>query len=91
VSLNLNIPAWLPFNFLLLSWRIDPRPRDISKELKAAVILVGWRREREIELDEWTRNGGDFPEGSETVTIVFDAEHKMSIQLGISAGVLETN
>ena len=41
--------------------------------------------------DEWTRNGGDFPEGSETVTIVFDAEHKVSIQLGISAGVLETN
>ena len=38
-----------------------------------------------------TRNGGDFPEGSETVTIVFDAEHKVSIQLGISAGVLETN
>jgi hypothetical protein len=37
------------------------------------------------------RNGGDFPEGSETVTIVFDAEHKVSIQLGISAGVLETN
>ena len=41
--------------------------------------------------DEWTRNGGDFPEGSETVTIVFDAEHKVSIQLGISAGMLETN
>lgn len=41
--------------------------------------------------DEWTRNGGDCPEGSETVTIVFDAEHKVSIQLGISAGVLETN
>jgi hypothetical protein len=34
---------------------------------------------------------GDFPEGSETVTIVFDAGHKVSIQLGISAGVLETN
>jgi len=41
--------------------------------------------------DEWTRNGRDFPEGSETVTIVFDAEHKVSIQLEISAGVLETN
>jgi hypothetical protein len=37
------------------------------------------------------RNGGDFPEGSETVTIALDAEHKVSIQLGISAGVLETN
>ena len=41
--------------------------------------------------NEWTRNGGDFPEGSETVTIAFDAEYKVSIQLGISAGVLETN
>jgi hypothetical protein len=37
------------------------------------------------------RTAGDFPEGSETVTIVFDAEHKVSIQLGISAGVLKTN
>jgi len=37
------------------------------------------------------RNGGDFPEGSETVTIALDAEHKVSFQLGISAGVLETN
>jgi TPR repeat protein len=41
--------------------------------------------------DEWTRNGGDSPEGSETLPIVFDAEPKGSIQLGISAGVLETN
>jgi len=41
--------------------------------------------------DEWTRNGGDFSECSETVTIAFDAEHNVSIQLGISAGVLETN
>jgi hypothetical protein len=40
--------------------------------------------------DEWTSNGGDFSECSETVTIAFDAEHKVSIQLGISAGVLET-
>jgi hypothetical protein len=32
-----------------------------------------------------------FPKAGETVTIVFDAEHKVSIQLGISAGVLETN
>jgi len=38
-----------------------------------------------------TRNGGDFSEDTETITIVFDAEHKVSIQLGISAGVLETN
>jgi hypothetical protein len=30
-------------------------------------------------------------EGSETVTIAFDAECKMSIQLAISAGVLETH
>jgi len=36
-------------------------------------------------------NGGDFSECSETITIVFDAEHKVSIQLGISAGMLETN
>ena len=41
--------------------------------------------------DEWTTNGGDFPEGCEAVTIALDAEHKVSIQLGISAGVLETN
>ena len=41
--------------------------------------------------DEWTRNGGDFPEGSETVTIALVAEHKVSIQLGISAAVLKTN
>ena len=46
-------------------------------------------RLRTLQRTEWTRNGGDFPEGSETVTIVFDAEHKVSIQLGISAGVLE--
>jgi hypothetical protein len=32
-----------------------------------------------------------FSRKRETVTIVFDAEHKVSIQLGISAGVLETN
>jgi len=31
------------------------------------------------------------PEGSETVTIAVNAEDKVSIQLGISAGVLETN
>ena len=36
-------------------------------------------------------NGGDFSECSETITIALDAEHKVSIQLGISAGVLETN
>jgi hypothetical protein len=41
--------------------------------------------------DERTRNGGDFSEGTETITIVFDAEHKVSIQLGISASMLETN
>ena len=55
-----------------------------SDGLKSGALLVA-------VYDEWTRNGGDFPEGSETVTIVFDAEHKVSIQLGISAGVLETN
>jgi hypothetical protein len=31
------------------------------------------------------------PECSKTVTIVFDAEHKVLIQLGISPGVLQTN
>ena len=36
-------------------------------------------------------NGGDFSECSETVTIVFDAGHKVSIQLGIPASVLVTN
>ena len=41
--------------------------------------------------DEWTRNGGDFSECSETGTIALDAEHKVSIQLTISAGMLETN
>jgi len=50
VSLNLNKPAWSPFNFPLLTWRIDPRTRDSSKELKAALVLFGWQREREIEL-----------------------------------------
>ena len=34
---------------------------------------------------------GTEPDCSETVTIAFDAEHKVSIQLGISAGVLEAN
>jgi hypothetical protein len=42
-----------------------------------------------LQPTEWTRNGRDVPEGCETVTIVFDAEHKLSIQLGISAGVQE--
>jgi len=51
VNLNSNKPAWLPFNFLSLSWRIDPRTRDISKELKAALAPFGWRRDREIELN----------------------------------------
>ena len=41
--------------------------------------------------DEWRSNGGDFPECGESVTIAFDAEHRVSIQLGISPGVLETN
>jgi hypothetical protein len=52
--------------------------------LKSGTLLVAVH-------DEWTRNGGDFPEGSETLMIVFDTEHKVSIQLGISGGVLETN
>ena len=34
---------------------------------------------------------GTEPDYSETVTIAFDAEHKVLVQLGISAGVLETN
>jgi len=50
VSLNLNKPAWSPFNFPLLTWCIDPHTRDVSKELKAALVLFGWLREREIEL-----------------------------------------
>jgi hypothetical protein len=37
------------------------------------------------------RDGGVFPEGSESVMIVFNAGHKVSIQSGISAGVLATN
>jgi hypothetical protein len=31
------------------------------------------------------------PECRETATIVFDAEHKVLMQLGTSAGMLETN
>ena len=38
--------------------------------------------ERFIAVKPWNRP---------TVTIAFNAEHKVSIQLGISAGVLETN
>ena len=34
---------------------------------------------------------GTESECSESFAIAFDAEHKVSIQLGISAGVLETN
>lgn len=34
---------------------------------------------------------GTKPEGCETFRIVFDAEHKVSIQLGITAGMLVTN
>jgi hypothetical protein len=34
---------------------------------------------------------GTEPECSESFTIAFDAEDKVSIQLGISAGVLGTN
>jgi hypothetical protein len=34
---------------------------------------------------------GTEPDYSETVTIAFNVEHKASIQLKISAGVLETN
>jgi hypothetical protein len=34
---------------------------------------------------------GTEPDYSETVTIAFNAEHKVSIQSGISAGVLKTN
>jgi hypothetical protein len=33
----------------------------------------------------------DFFECSETVTIAFDAEYEVAIQLGISAGMLGTN
>ena len=34
---------------------------------------------------------GTEPDYSETVMIAFDAEHKVLVSLGISAGVLETN
>ena len=67
---------------------------EYLKTLEYSVAPVRWLKSGALLLavhEEWTRNGGDFPEGSETVTIVFDAEHKVSIQLGISAGVLETN
>ena len=33
---------------------------------------------------------GTEPDYNETVTIAFNVEHKVSIQLGISAGMLET-
>lgn len=64
------------------------------KTLEYSVAPVRWLKSGALLFavhDEWTKTGGDFPAGSETVTIVFDAEHKVSIQLGISAGVLETN
>jgi hypothetical protein len=52
---------------------------------------VGWRRICGAKIAANVTTAGIFPEDSETVTNVFDAEHKVSIQLGISAGVLETN
>ena len=66
---------------------------EYLKTLEYSVARERWLKSGVLLLavhDEWTRNGGDFLEGSETVTIVFDAEHKVSIQLGISAGVMET-
>ena len=67
---------------------------EYLKTLEYSVARERWLKSGVLLLavhDEWTRNGGDFPEGSETVTIALDAEHKVSFQLGISAGVLETN
>ncbi|SRR6266496_1602551 len=57
---------------------------DPGRWLKSGALLLAVH-------NEWTRNGGDFSEGSETVTIAFNVEHKVSIQLGILPGMLETN
>src|SRR6266542_724880 len=49
VSLNLNKPAWSPFNFPLLTWRIDPRTRDICKELKAPQFFLRGGKARHVQ------------------------------------------
>jgi hypothetical protein len=67
---------------------------EYLKTVEYSVAPVRWLKSGALLLaghDEWTGNGGDFLEGSETVAIALDAQDKVSIQLGISAGVLETN
>jgi hypothetical protein len=78
---------------LVLSLEAKDNIRDKSPDGKFALRMRKGKGWDACSLPFMT-NGqgtGEFPEGSETVTIVFDAEHKVSIQLGISAGVLETN
>jgi hypothetical protein len=67
---------------------------EYLKTLEYSVAPVRWLKSGALVLavsNQWLMKSGSSPEGSETVTIVFDAEYKVSIQLGISAGVLETN
>jgi len=45
---------------------------DPERWLKSGALLLAVH-------DEWTSDGGDFPECSETVTIAFDAEHKVLV------------
>ena len=89
MSVTISIGVSLSTKIERMIWNdIAGKTLEYSAEperwLKSGALLLAGH-------DEWTRNGGDFPEGSETVTIALDAEHKVSIQLGISAGVLETN
>ena len=89
MSVTISIGVSLSTKIERMIWKdIAGKTIEYSAEperwLKSGALLLAVH-------DEWTRNGGDFFEGSETVTIAFDAEHKVSIQLGISAGVLETN
>src|SRR5437667_11346120 len=79
VSLSTKIERMIWNDIQTIEYSADP-----GRWLKSGALLLAVH-------DEWTSDGGDFPECSETVTIALDAEHKVSIQLGISAGVLETN
>jgi hypothetical protein len=67
---------------------------EYVKALEYSVSPVRWLKTGALILaipNQWLMQSGTEPECSETVTIAFNAEHKVSIQLGISAGVLETN
>jgi hypothetical protein len=71
---------------------LKPTFERVFAGLVALLISTGAtnivRREERLISSE---RRGIFAEGNEAVTIVFDAQHKVSIQLGITAGVLETS